>query len=308
MLVSKVCGAVSFMQTLNILDNRFSEFSAFGAFESVGFDKNKRGLQLLEQLQTTLELNELLNKFALEVSKYVDFSGLCFKGPDGEAVARGSRKGKIEKKFDLIINNDFLGTLTYSLNKPINKKIYSIIDELHAYLLYPFKNALAYRRALTLAMQDSLTGLGNRRYFDEQLNRALSHAERQRTDVGLVVCDLNKFKAINDTFGHHIGDRVLIHFANALKASTRGSDSVFRFGGDEFAVIVEDASPESLDIINHRVNHAILNDHLLAKYQVSCSLGATFWQRKDTPTSFFERADQALYSKKMNMTHKLSVI
>jgi hypothetical protein len=60
-----VCGAFVSMQTLNILDNRFSEFNAFGVFESVNFDKNKRGLQLLEQLQTSLELSDMLNKLAI---------------------------------------------------------------------------------------------------------------------------------------------------------------------------------------------------------------------------------------------------
>ncbi len=296
------------MQTLNIIDNRFSEFSAFGVFDSVSFDKNKKGLQLLEQLQTSLELSDLLNKFALEAAKYNDFSGLSFSGPDGAATARGSREGRLEKRFELMLNNEFLGTLKYSLNKAMSKKTLTIFDELHSYILYPFKNALTYQRALKLAMQDSLTGLGNRRYFDEQLNRAINHASRQKSDVGLVVSDLNKFKAINDTFGHHVGDKVLQHFAIALKSCTRESDSVFRFGGDEFAIIVEDASQESLDIIHHRIELAISKDPILTKYQVSCSLGATFWQRTDTTTSLFERADQALYSRKMNMTHKLSVI
>lgn len=303
-----VSGEILSMQTLNILDNRFSEFSAFGAFESVSFDKNKRGLQLLEQLQTSLELTDMLNKLAVEATKYLNFSGLSFSGPDVAVVARGSREAKLEKRFELTLNNEYLGALKYALNTPMNKKVFSILEELHSFILYPLKNALTYQRALKLAMQDSLTDLGNRRYFDEQLNRAISHASRQHSDVGLIVTDLNKFKAINDTFGHHVGDTVLQHFALALKSSIRESDSVFRFGGDEFAIIVEEASQESLDIINHRIEFAISQDPTLVKYQVSCSLGATFWKRTDTTASFFERADQDLYSRKMNMTQKLSVI
>jgi diguanylate cyclase (GGDEF)-like protein len=296
------------MQTLNILDNRFSEFNAFGVFESVNFDKNKRGLQLLEQLQTSLELSDMLNKLAIEAAKYINFSGLSFSAPDGAAVARGSRDAKLEKRFELTLNNEYLGTLKYSLNTPMNKKTFSILEELHSYILYPFKNALTYQRALKLAMQDSLTDLGNRRYFDEQLSRAINHASRQHSDVGLIVSDLNKFKAINDTFGHHVGDKVLQHFALALKTSVRECDSLFRFGGDEFAIIVEDASQESLDIIHHRINFAISKDPILVKYNVSCSLGGAFWKRNETTASLFERADQALYSRKMNMTQKLSVI
>ncbi|WP_286266425.1 GGDEF domain-containing protein [Thalassotalea atypica] len=296
------------MQSLNILEGRFSEFNAFSTFETVSFDKNKRGLQLLEQLQTTLDLKQLLNKFAMEAAKYIDFSGLTFSSDCPDVTVRGSRKGKYERQFELVIENNYLGTLTYAINSSMSSTNYKILKELHQYLLYPIKNAIAYNNALMLAMQDGLTGLGNRRYFDKQLHRAITHSNRQKTDVGLVVCDLNKFKAINDSFGHHIGDNVLIHFANALKSSVRESDSIFRFGGDEFVLLVEDASRESLDIINQRIHQAITNDPLLMKYQVTCSLGATFLNRADTAISFFERADQALYRRKMNMTHKLSVI
>lgn len=296
------------MQTLNILENRFSEFNAFGVFESAGFAQSKKGLKLLEQLQTTLELREIINKFALEVAKHIDFSGLKFSGPEGEATARGSRLGKLEKQFDLIVENEYLGKLTYSLNRTLTVKDSKMLQELHQYLSYPVRNAIAYSNALKLAMQDGLTGLGNRRYFDEQLKRAINHAKRQNLDIGMVVCDLNKFKAINDTFGHHVGDKVLVQFAKALKASVRESDSVFRFGGDEFVILVEDASKESLDIINHRVKKAMAKDATLAKYQLTCSLGATFMKRTDSAESFFERADQALYERKMNMTQKLSVV
>lgn len=296
------------MQTLNILDNRFSEFNAFSVFKSASFDKNKRGLLLLEQLQTTLDLSQLLNKFAIEASKYVNFSGLRFTSLDSTTNARGSRTAKIEKQFELIIENEFLGTLTYAINKPMHADDVSILTELHTYLVNPFRNAIAYQRALTLAMQDGLTGLGNRRYFDEQLNRAVNQAKRQNNDVGLVLCDLNKFKTINDTFGHHVGDKVLQHFSTALKNSIRESDSVFRFGGDEFAILVEDASRESLDIIHQRIHSALETDAVLSKYKVGSSLGATFLHRTDTTESFFERADQALYSKKMNMPQKLTVV
>lgn len=161
---------------------------------------------------------------------------------------------------------------------------------------------------MTLAMQDALTGLGNRRYFDEQLKRAMHHANRQQSKVGLMVCDLNKFKAINDTHGHHVGDEILAHFAKALNQSIRDSDSVFRFGGDEFVIIVEDASKHSLLLIEERISQALKEDTLLAKYQVSCSLGFTFMNRADDQTSFFERADSMLYRRKVTSHRALRMI
>lgn len=296
------------MQTLNFMEHQFSDFNAFRLFESSTDESRKRGLMLLEQLQTTLDKQKLINKFAMEASKYVDFSGLYFKSEDLEITMRGSRKGKIERPFTLHVNNQILGTLSYSLNKTISTASYKILTELHHYLVHPLNNAIQYHHALQLAMQDSLTGLGNRRYFDEQLIRAMHHSARQHSLLGLVVCDLNKFKAINDNHGHPVGDQVLIHFAEALRLSVRDSDSIFRFGGDEFAIIVEAASRESLEVISHRIHRNVASNYLLSQYQVTSSLGATFMRRNETGESFFNRADQALYQKKMNMPCKLSVV
>jgi diguanylate cyclase (GGDEF)-like protein len=170
------------------------------------------------------------------------------------------------------------------------------------------KNALQYHQAMQLAMQDGLTGLGNRRYFDEQLKRAMHNANRHPAQVGLVLGDLNKFKAINDTYGHITGDQVLIQFANILRTCVRDSDSIFRFGGDEFAIIVENASEYALDIIQSRLDISLKSNILLAKYQIGCSLGTTFMNRADNEHTLFERADQALYRQKMNMSKRLSIV
>ncbi|NQY34162.1 MAG: GGDEF domain-containing protein [Alteromonadaceae bacterium] len=300
------------MQTLNILDNKFSELNAFKIFDNSSSENLNSGVQLLKQLQVTLELENILNIFAMEASKYVDFSGLYFRGEKLSAAIEGSRKAKINRQFKLKINNESIGILSYSINSPINATNFKVLQQLHQYLVYPLKNAVLYQEAMALAMQDGLTKLGNRRYFDEQLQRAMHHANRHKKQVGLLVCDLDKFKAINDTFGHPIGDSVLIHFAKALQSSIRNSDSVFRFGGDEFAIIVEDAGEQSLHVIENRINHAITTDPLLAKYKVSCSLGYTFMTETDNEKSLFERADQTLYQQKyqqnISMPCSLSIV
>lgn len=296
------------MQTLNILDNHFSEFNALKIFDSVHFENTKHGLALLEQLQTSLELETILNIFAMEAAKFVDFSGLYFKNGQLTQSIRGSRKGKSERQFELKIAGEYIGILTYAINSPISLANYKILNELHQYLVYPLKNAIQYHQAIQLAMQDSLTGLGNRRYFDEQLKRAMHHAKRQHSQVGLIVCDLDKFKTINDNFGHQIGDKVLTSFANALRSSVRDSDSIFRFGGDEFSIIVESASEQSLLVIESRINHALNQDSLLAKYQISSSLGMTFMNKADNEQSLFERADKLLYQNKLCCEGNLSIV
>lgn len=296
------------MQTLNLLENQTYEYNAFKIFDLNNKENAQRKLALMEQLQCTLELDKILNIFAMEASKYISFSGLYFTQGNVRTAIRGSKQGKAERLFELKINNEFLGTLTYAVNSPISLANYKILEELHQYILHPLNNAIKYKNAMSLAMQDSLTGLANRRYFDKQLKRAMHHANRQKHQVGLVVADLNKFKAINDTFGHHIGDEILKGFAKALELSVRDSDSVFRFGGDEFVIIVEEASQESLYMIEARIQKALDTDALLTKYNVGCSLGYTFMNRADDEKSFFERADQALYQQKVNQPLSLSLV
>lgn len=305
------------MQTLNVLDNRFSPFNTYSTLStdalvaetltSTVFDK-RQVLAFMTKLQTTLEVDELLNIFSIEATRYVDFAGLYFKSNHLNKALRGSRKAKKERRFDLRIGDEFIGTLSYGINAPISLTNYKVLQQLHLCLLHPLKNALAYYAAMQLAMQDALTGLGNRRYFDEQLKRAMHNANRHHSLVGLVLGDLDKFKEINDNYGHVTGDLVLKEFSNVLRQCIRDSDSVFRFGGDEFAIIVENANETALSIIENRVNLALTGNALLTKYQLGCSIGSTFMTRADSETSFFERADEMLYRRKLQTAAHLTVV
>lgn len=96
-----------------------------------------------------------------------------------------------------------------------------------------------------LALHDELTGLPNRRLFQDRLNSALERARRTGTNTALLLVDLDHFKQINDTFGHHAGDRVLEHVGNVFLARVRRSDTVARTGGDEFAVILDEPMSRS---------------------------------------------------------------
>jgi diguanylate cyclase (GGDEF)-like protein len=296
------------MQTLNILENTTPSFNVFNVLANSTAINNKQKMSLLEQLQTTLSLEKLLDIFAMEAARYIQFSGLYLKSEIASKTLPGSRKSKQERHFELKLNNEFIGTITYGINSPISMNHYKDLQRIHKILLYPLKNALQYHQAMQLAMQDSLTNLGNRRYFDDQLKRAMHNANRQHEKVGLILMDLNKFKAINDNYGHSIGDQVLMQFSDVLRTCVRDSDSIFRFGGDEFAIIVEHASEDALDIIQNRIDGALKTNIILSKYQVGCSLGTTFMNRADNEHTLFERADAALYREKIKTLTNLSVV
>jgi diguanylate cyclase (GGDEF)-like protein len=112
---------------------------------------------------------------------------------------------------------------------------------------------LAFLSVNEQATRDWLTGLYNRRYFEETLADHIESANRYGRELSLVLFDLDRFKQVNDTEGHDAGDRVLRVFAEKLKAAARSADIVCRFGGDEFAVILPETSETNARVFVERV-------------------------------------------------------
>ena len=158
------------------------------------------------------------------------------------------------------------------------------------------------------ATHDALTGIPNRMLFQDRLHQSLALCERHESQGALLLLDLDSFKEVNDTLGHAIGDELIKGVARRLQTHIKESDTVARLGGDEFAIIVENASEYALDVIRSRLDKQLTSNPLLAKYQVGCSLGTTFMNRADNEHSLFERADQALYRQKMNMSKRFSLV
>ena len=149
---------------------------------------------------------------------------------------------------------------------------------------------------------DPLTGVYNRRYFSEQFEREFAFALRTDGCLSLLVIDLDHFKAVNDTHGHAIGDRVLAVVASILSESMRASDIVVRYGGEEFVILARATSPEVAARLGERVLNAV------RAMKVSCpgnctlsltaSVGVASRQPGDTRETLFNRADAALYEAK----------
>ncbi len=104
-----------------------------------------------------------------------------------------------------------------------------------------------------MALKDSLTRVGNRRYFDVVIDRELAQARDSGEPLALAVLDLDRFKSVNDTWGHEAGDRVLEFFAEVLKRHLRGFDHVARIGGEEFAIVLSGAAQSNAMLAVERV-------------------------------------------------------
>jgi diguanylate cyclase (GGDEF)-like protein/PAS domain S-box-containing protein len=150
-----------------------------------------------------------------------------------------------------------------------------------------------------LADHDSLTGLINRRRFEEELERHVSHGRRYGMDGALLVLDLDGFKDVNDQYGHRAGDRVLASVAAVLRKRLRETDLVARFGGDEFAVLLPHAAAADAKNVAQTLAEAIATEVTVPGGHLSASVGfAVFEEGVLSPDDVLSAADAAMYAKK----------
>jgi diguanylate cyclase (GGDEF)-like protein len=147
------------------------------------------------------------------------------------------------------------------------------------------------KRLELLARYDELTGLANRRVLFDELERAVATAARSRVPVSVIVLDFDNFKEINDTSGHQAGDALLSSSATAWTEVVRATDTLARYGGDEFVVVLPDCSRELAVSTADRLRAAVPSG-------ASCSAGVATWDFEETPGHLIDRADRALYEAK----------
>ena len=159
------------------------------------------------------------------------------------------------------------------------------------------------RVARERAMRDSLTGVGSRSLFFERLEHALAARPEQRATMALAFVDLDRFKEVNDTFSHLVGDRVLTTVAQRIRSVVRPHDTVVRWGGDEFVVLLESTDDDSVGIaVVERIIAAVAEPivHEGETLPITASVGVAFQRPHDTfdVDELVRRADEAMYSVK----------
>jgi diguanylate cyclase (GGDEF)-like protein len=160
------------------------------------------------------------------------------------------------------------------------------------------RNAQEFHAARQLADVDALTGVHNRRYFHEALERECARAHRYERGVALVLLDIDDFKATNDRLGHLAGDAVLAAVAERLREAVRQSDVACQVGGDEFAVILPEAGARDAEQLYRRIQFAVGSGAVGPAERVRLSAGIAELRPDDDAVSVFQRADEALYRAK----------
>ena len=160
------------------------------------------------------------------------------------------------------------------------------------------ERAAAELRLRHMADHDALTGLFNRRRFEEELDRHIAHGRRYGMDGALLLLDLDDFKRVNDEFGHRAGDRVLTAVAVVLNHRLRESDIVARFGGDEFAVLMPVGSVAEATELAELLGAAVQADVPTPAGPLSASVGIALFRDLSTADEVLSRADDAMYAEK----------
>lgn len=167
---------------------------------------------------------------------------------------------------------------------------------------------LSYEKELkTLALSDRLTGLYNRHKLDELLKQQFSLAKRYQTSFAVMILDIDHFKQMNDTYGHHVGDKTLIEFSQILQNSVRQSDMVGRWGGEEFLIIIPEADKVSRRKMGEKIRSSIEQHRFDVVGQVTVSIGLAVYKKEEELDNLLSRADTALYSAKQKGRNRLMV-
>lgn len=258
-------------------------------------------LPLSSALQTTLELQDMISLFKRELENHLSVDGVTFRHNGHGIVIHHGHSGRHSASYGLSLQDESLGEVALSRNRPFSEQDLAVIEHLLCPLLYPLRNGLRYHIALSAAYCDPLTGVDNRAALDESLPREIEMAHRHQLALSMLIVDLDHFKLINDNFGHSAGDCVLRTAAMRIKDMLRTSDRLFRFGGEEFVLLLPATELQGAALVAERIRIA-LEEHRCecdgVAIGVTASVGVAQLGQNESRHALFGHADKAVYRAK----------
>jgi diguanylate cyclase (GGDEF)-like protein/PAS domain S-box-containing protein len=167
------------------------------------------------------------------------------------------------------------------------------------------------QRLKKTALLDPLTAIGNRRHLESRLKISMTDFHENQILFGLLFCDIDHFKDLNDTFGHNLGDKVLRMIAQTLRANIRVGDTMGRWGGEEFIVVLQDIDANALLTIGDKLLNLVRRSHLALPdkriLSATVSIGGTLVRETDAIDTLVDRADKLMYQSKANGRDQLTI-
>ncbi len=258
-------------------------------------------VQVMAALQTTLQVERLVWLFSQSIRDSVPHDGMRYAhAEESVEAAWGLQEGEA-LNYRLTLDGDGLGELTLFGRQPLCEHTLGLLDYFTGCLLHPLSNALAHRRLERSATRDPLTGIGNRRALEEAVAREVAFARRHGTPFSLVVADIDHFKVINDTHGHDAGDDALCSVVACFREEMRAADTLYRFGGEEFVVLLANTDLKGASNQAERLRNGVaarIHRCGPSRIAMTASFGVGEWQPEEPCEQLFRRADAALYEAK----------
>ncbi len=291
------------LQTSNTIDFNSARLSLSKAqqtppSESVREDYSERRYRMASSLQTTLDIEQLLQLFLAEIKPSVELDGLQYINENQRLQSVTGRKASHSCGYRLITANDHLGEIVFYRNTRFSDQNLQAIEVMLSALICPLRNALSYREAVMASLSDPLTGAGNRIALNNALEREINLASRFKQPLSILVMDIDRFKHVNDTFGHSAGDAVIKHLVAIINKINRNTDLTFRYGGDEIVILLNRTNADGALVIAERLRKSFdtqqlqFGDDLI---HTTVSIGLTAFSEQDSAETMFTRADKALY-------------
>ena len=277
--------------------------------QKIDEELSEQRLTITNALQTTLELSQLFSLFREQIQSLIPHDGYYYYHPSLKQTVEYGIKAKHTCYAELHLNSEDYGLLVFYRNKAFSTFEMNALDSLAACLVYPLKNITLYQQAMQAAHTDALTQVANRRALSENLRRECILSRRQNSPLSLILADIDHFKYVNDEYGHNEGDRVLSVVAKCLKKSVRASDIVYRYGGEEFVILLSHTPISGASLLAERIRARleIYTDDLLQSLPLTASLGVATLGSNEDAQSFLNRADKAMYSAKMMGRNRVEI-
>ncbi|WPL18636.1 putative diguanylate cyclase YedQ [Thiorhodovibrio winogradskyi] len=265
------------------------------------------GVEFLQAISASLELDHVVRTAMSYLSELVAMRSweYAFQSAQFEAPLFQLSDGKVDRhrlEYTLGSAGQPMGHLTLTRGRRFSEQEQEKIEGLLGLAAPALRNALRFRELSLQLETDPMTGLGNRRALHTQGERWLADSLRQHRPLTMLALDLDRFKPINDQFGHPEGDRLLCEVARVLRESTRPSDVCVRMGGDEFVVLLPGAdltcAMDCAERIRQTISEIELSVPDAAGVRVSASIGLAMHHEGMTLDQLYNQADNALYAAK----------
>ncbi|VAW54152.1 hypothetical protein MNBD_GAMMA05-1526 [hydrothermal vent metagenome] len=254
------------------------------------------------RLHEFLDFYQLFDTFINELRATIACDSIEYEDESTQTTLVNGNTGKHLCEYALKYDGLSLGDIKITRDTKFSSNELDLIDVMLAGLILPLRNALRYQQAIRLAQRDELTGLRNGSYYHDTINLEIERARRYKIPFSLLMFDLDDFEKINETYGREAGDMVLLDVARRIEGRARGSDVVYRNGGDEFLVFLPNTEKDEAMIVAQRIKDAVLNKACAYDNNdifFTLSAGVVTVTHGDTAGKLIERADKAIFHAKI---------